>query len=1012
MSSFSRGAPRVAERVALPRPPENSPPHTFPWLATIAPVIGSVALWAITDSIYALIFAALGPLIAVASVGDAQVGARRTRRLQRARFERDCERTRRAIAEAHLRERSALATTAPGARVLLASALPDPERWRGSFSSPIRVRLGEGPVASSVVVEDETMIDADDEVLAHRERLRSLAAFVDSAPVVIDARLGIGFYGPTPLAVAAARAIVIQLAAALSPSGARIDGPWGWLAQLPHDQTVGDGRLISDAIPPSGAWQLSGASQLSGAPLLSGTSPRPGAEYVVFHDAAGTSPPLVVAIAHTAMQLPRDARVVVSVGAAGSVVTKHPDPTACGSLLSDYVSEREAELWARAQTVSAREEGIASPLANLPDRVGLHALLDHAATAHPALECALGVGPGGPVVVDLLHDGPHAIVGGTTGSGKSELLISWVVSMAATRAPAAVSFLFVDFKGGAAFEPLRQLPHSVGMITDLDTHQALRALSSLRAEVRRRERVLAAAGARSIDEFGENSPLARLVIVVDEYAAMLDDHPGLHGVFVDLAARGRSLGVHLVLCTQRPGGVVRESILANAGLRLCLRVNNAPDSINVIGSDAAALLPATPRGRALVRSHGGAVQPVQVALTVASDIAAVTKRWASHPRAQAPWCAPLPTAVSIADLGARALEMTVPFALVDFPEEQRQDVARFDPDRHGNLLVVGAGGAGKTALLDALATAPTRVRVTRVFPSLPAVWDAIHDALDDEPETGERPRRVLLLDDIDAIVLGCPDEYTAALVEMLTRLLREGPGRGVTTVLTAQRLPGSLHGLGALCGSAVLLRLPSRQEHLLAGGHSEDWQADFPPGAGIWRGNRIQVALADAVPHLRAASAVVAVPTPGVPLAVVSTRPREFATLLRASAPNRPLVDVGRTADSPDLFAFREGDPGILIADADAWMSRWGALGTLRETTELLFDGCSIGEFRALTGLRDIPPPHARGQRPLWLVRRDGSVHRARLDAHAARGRAIPTPSSAPSGDGRRVVPNQPRSRV
>src|SRR5690606_29545738 len=136
--------------------------------------------------------------------------------------------------------------------------------------------------------------------------------------------------------------------------------------------------------------------------------------------------------------------------------------------------------------------------------------------------------------------------------------------------------------------------------------------------------------------------LPRLVIVVDEFAALLALDPELHALFADLAARGRSLGVHLVLCTQRPAGAVRDAVLANAELRISLRVNNRADSEAVIGTAAAAELPARPRGRAAVRLPGRPVQLVQVALASAQDAAVVAARWAGAPPPRRPWCEPLP----------------------------------------------------------------------------------------------------------------------------------------------------------------------------------------------------------------------------------------------------------------------------------------------------------------------------------------------------------------------------------
>ncbi|MCR8672059.1 FtsK/SpoIIIE domain-containing protein, partial [Agrococcus sp. HG114] len=259
-----------------------------------------------------------------------------------------------------------------------------------------------------------------------------------------------------------------------------------------------------------------------------------------------------------------------------------------------------------------------------------------------------------PIELDLVRDGPHAVVGGTTGSGKSELLIAWVAAMAAGRTTEEVSFLLVDFKGGASFAALHGLAHVVGVMTDLDEPGARRAIESLRAELRRRERQLADQGARSIEEA---RGLPRLVIVVDEFAAMLAELPDLHRVFVDLAARGRSLGVHLVLCTQRPADAVRDALLANCGIRISLRVTGDADAVAVTGSPQAATIPLEARGRCVVRVSGGATRLAQAALATGDHLAELVAAASALPRQERPWREPLPARLLLRDVGAPAASM-------------------------------------------------------------------------------------------------------------------------------------------------------------------------------------------------------------------------------------------------------------------------------------------------------------------------------------------------------------------
>ncbi|MFD0787482.1 FtsK/SpoIIIE domain-containing protein, partial [Micromonospora azadirachtae] len=233
-------------------------------------------------------------------------------------------------------------------------------------------------------------------------------------------------------------------------------------------------------------------------------------------------------------------------------------------------------------------------------------------------EAVLGISLDGPFALDLKRDGPHALVAGTTGSGKSELLQTLVASLAVANRPDAMTFVLVDYKGGSAFKDCVLLPHTVGMVTDLDTHLVSRALTSLTAELKRREHILAEAGAKDIDDYVDllrrepsRTPMPRLLIVIDEFASMIRDLPDFVTGLVNIAQRGRSLGIHLVLATQRPGGVVSPEIRANTNLRIALRVTDSSESQDVLNApDAATISKSTP-GRAFVRLAQSSLVPFQ-----------------------------------------------------------------------------------------------------------------------------------------------------------------------------------------------------------------------------------------------------------------------------------------------------------------------------------------------------------------------------------------------------------------
>ena len=217
------------------------------------------------------------------------------------------------------------------------------------------------------------------------------------------------------------------------------------------------------------------------------------------------------------------------------------------------------------------------------------------------LRALVGQGADGVMHLDLRTQGPHALVGGTTGAGKSEFLQAWVLGMAAEYSPDRVTFLFVDYKGGSAFADCVELPHCVGLVTDLTPHLVRRALTSLRAELRHREQLLNRKKAKDLLELekrGDPDAPPSLVIVVDEFAALVSEVPEFVDGVVDVAQRGRSLGLHLILATQRPAGVIRDNLRANTNLRIALRMADESDSHDVVGRPGCrALRPVDPRAR-------------------------------------------------------------------------------------------------------------------------------------------------------------------------------------------------------------------------------------------------------------------------------------------------------------------------------------------------------------------------------------------------------------------------------
>ncbi len=365
---------------------------------------------------------------------------------------------------------------------------------------------------------------------------------------------------------------------------------------------------------------------------------------------------------------------------------------------------------------------------------------------------------GSPFILDIARQGPHMLVGGSPGSGKSEFLQTFVASLALGNTPEAMTFVLIDYKGGAAFQGCLGLPHVTGFLSDLDEHLGNRVLAALRAETRYRERLLLDAQCRDIETYraaGEPlGPLPRLVVVADEFAVLAEELPDVLKQMTDVTRRGRSLGVHLVLATQRPAGAVNADIRSNTTLRICLRVEDPADSSAVIDIPDAASIGKALRGRGYARFERSAVtefqgawvgapaggtaratalrataRPFETLGLAAADT--TTPGEPEHPAGysgvtdlselveaviatgrQAPprraWLDPLPPLVPLAALpavGPRDGGQLAPigYGMADLPGQQRQEPLVFDLERGSNLLIGGAAQSGRTTALRTIA---------------------------------------------------------------------------------------------------------------------------------------------------------------------------------------------------------------------------------------------------------------------------------------------------------------------
>lgn len=777
-------------RLRLGRAPEEPSPRRIPWIVAVAPLVLGIGFAVITKQLAMLAFAALTPVMVLGSYVSDRRGSRHDHARAVQRYRHELATLEHDLATRQLEEIDVRRRSAPDPATLASRATEhEPELWerRPRDEDFLELRVG---VADQVSLTRFEVDPGGEETLrAEADSRLSRYATVPRVPATVNLTTAgtLGLSGEVSRVASVARWLVIQTASLHSPGdvvvAAALPRPtekqWSWLKWLPHlgaasSPLSGDHAVVGTAaaleLLRAVAAVQDGRRGERGpfAPrilLLIHESVAAGDRALVSRvlDRAADSGIAVIWMGADRRDLPGECGSLAHLD--GSVARLRLVDAHTAQVLDDVSAdglalESAAEIARSLHPVS--DAGAETGAAGLPPRVPLldvlslkgqqsAGILDHWARYRPggALRAPLGMESEGPFSVDLRADGPHALIAGTTGAGKSELLQSLVATLAATNPPDRVTFLLVDYKGGTAFRECARLPHAVGMVTDLDEHLAERVLISLNAELRRREHILREAGAGALLDMERRRPSESppsLVIVIDEFAALAREVPAFVDGVVDIAQRGRALGLHLVLATQRPSGVISESIRANTNLRIALRVASPPDSEDVIASKDAALVPRERPGRGYARighseltafqsAYGGEpvsegdrarviVTPFELVARdhVAPDRAAevgegaVTQlEWlvdavegaaeqAAIVGAPPPWLPELPSLASRNELLAAYPGEPGVFGMIDDPARQRRLPLTFDPHEDGSMLVFGAAGAGKTTLLRTLAS--------------------------------------------------------------------------------------------------------------------------------------------------------------------------------------------------------------------------------------------------------------------------------------------------------------------
>lgn len=402
------------------------------------------------------------------------------------------------------------------------------------------------------------------------------------------------------------------------------------------------------------------------------------------------------------------------------------------------------------------------------------------ADASKTLAVPLGLRGKDDLVELNLHErahGPHGLVAGTTGSGKSEIIQSYILSLAINFAPEDVGFLPIDFKGGGMANELKGLPHMLGSITNLDGASSARALASIRAELQKRQRMFAKYGVNHINGYTKRykagkempvsedrsshpqTPIPHLFLISDEFAELKANQPDFMEELVSVARIGRSLGVHLILATQKPSGVVSEQIWSNSRFKLALKVADEADSNEVIKTpDAASIVEP---GRAYLQvgnnevyelfqsawsgavydpdvtyqetvddriwlindlgqyqllstdlstgeeQHGGSEEERITQLRAVVNYVAKIAGESGALLPEAPWLPPLAHRIPTPETDWEAAwkkerDIKIPLAQMDIPSRQAQEDFLFDFEAYSHTAIYASAGFGKSTLLQTM----------------------------------------------------------------------------------------------------------------------------------------------------------------------------------------------------------------------------------------------------------------------------------------------------------------------
>ena len=789
----------AAPTVEVPKAPEKRRGRKFPLIAMVVPLVFGVVMAFLLNP-YFLIMALMSPLMMGANLYTERRGDARDYREALEKYETDLAAAQQALDEAVRSESQRLREEMPDpADAFVTAVLPGQRLWerRRHDDDAFTIRFGCSEVSSTVKVTGAE--DGSD----HQMTAIPVGVSLTGSKIV-------GVAGPEAQVDATLRWVIVQLATYHAPRDltmsfltSRGGTEWSWLRWLPHlrpENTEACLAMVGNDPDTVSAQVANLTAMIKARQELGRESSAVRAEsfppHVVivhgFRELRGTigltqvleDGPSVgvyaVCTSDDVRSLPERATATLAVDPQqpSYAALRRTGHANLPEVLLDGVAPAWCEQVAR-ELAPLRDVGAAASggeslpdSARLLDVIGLEPPTGDAVSgrwrAQPrSTSMTLGVGLHGPFALDLAGDGPHGLIAGMTGSGKTELLQTMIASLAVANRPDHLNFVLIDYKGNAAFKDCIHLPHTVGNVTNLDKHLVERALASLNAELKWRQRFLDDAKVKDVEDYQllqgkepERPALPRLLLVIDEFAQLVKDLPEFVTGLVSIAQLGRSLGIHLLLATQRPSGSVSPEIRANTNMRIALRVADTADSTDVLQSPESARIPKSSPGRGYARLGAGALLAFQAGRVggrrpgvVSTDVAPpflAPVSWASigyQPPAPAkrgggdevadtdlaalvqavveaatadgvgeqrsPWLEALPEQLVwdevVSGKAVRGVVPALPYGRRDLPEDQAQETAALDLDADGHLLVFGSAKSGRSQVLRTIAASVARL---------------------------------------------------------------------------------------------------------------------------------------------------------------------------------------------------------------------------------------------------------------------------------------------------------------